>query len=49
MALEAKVWRIDADQPKQLQASRLDEEKRLEDWLCRDVGLLSDTLLVIGR
>ena len=22
---------------------------RLEDWLCRDIGLLSDELLVIGR
>ena len=49
MALEAKVWRVDADRPEQLNASRLDEERRLEDWLCRDIGLLSDKLLVIGR
>ena len=49
MALESKVWRVDADRPEQLKASRLDEEKRLEDWLCRDVGLLNEKLLIIGR
>ena len=49
MALEAKLWRVDSERPEQLQPSRLDEEKRLEDWLCSDVGLLSDKLLVIGR
>lgn len=49
MALEAKVWRVDADRPEQLKPSRLDEEKRLENWLCRDIGLLSDNLLVIGQ
>ena len=49
MTLEAKLWRVDADRPQQLKPSRLDEEKRLEDWLCGDVGLLSDKLLVIGR
>ncbi|MDE0420866.1 MAG: endonuclease NucS [Gammaproteobacteria bacterium] len=49
MTLEAKLWRVDADRLEQLKPSRLDEEKRLEDWLCRDTGLLSDKLLVIGR
>ena len=49
MPLEAKIWRIDADQPKQLKSRKLDEERRLEDWLCADGSLLSDKLLVIGR
>ena len=49
MTLESKVWRVDSDRLKQLEPSRLDEERRLEDWLCHDVGLLSDKLLVIGR
>ena len=49
MTLEARVWKIDSDKPEQLEPSRLDEERRLEDWLCRDVSLLSDKLLVIGR
>ena len=49
MTLEAKVWRVDGDGPKLLKPSRLNEEKRLEDWLCDDVRLLSEGLLVIGR
>lgn len=49
MTLEAKVWRIDSDRPQQLKPDRLAEEERLENWLCRDVSLLSDKLLVIGR
>ena len=49
MTLEAKVWRVDSDRPERLEPSRLDEEKRLEDWICRDAGLISDKLLVIGR
>ena len=49
MTLESKVWRVDSDRLTQLEPSRLDEERRLEDWLCREVGLLSDKLLVIGR
>ena len=49
MALETKVWRVDADRPEQLIPTRLDEEKRLEDWLCRDVSLLNEKLLIIGR
>ena len=49
MALEAVVWRVDADRPERLSPSRLGEEERLENWLCRDIGLLSERLLVIGR
>ena len=49
MALETKVWRVGADRPERLSPSRLDEEERLEDWLCRDIGLLSEGLLVVGR
>ena len=49
MTLESKVWRIDSDRLAQLEPSRLDEERRLEDWLCHDIGLLSDQLLLIGR
>lgn len=49
MALEARIWRIDAEQPTQLEPSRLGEEKRLREWLCSDGSLLSDKLLVIGQ
>ena len=49
MTLEAKVWRVDADGPEQLKPTKLDQERRLEEWLCRDISLLSDRLLVIGQ
>ena len=49
MMLESKVWKVDSDRLAQLEPSRLDEERRLEDWLCHDIGLLSDQLMVIGR
>lgn len=49
MTLESKVWRVDSDRLTQIEPSRLDEERRLEDWLCHDIGLLSDKLLLIGR
>ena len=49
MTLESKVWRVDSDRLTQLEPDRLYEERRLEDWLCHDIGLLSDQLLVIGR
>ena len=49
MPLEVKLWKIESDRPELVPRQRLDLEGRLEDWLCRDIGLLSDELLVIGR
>ena len=49
MALEVKLWKVDADRPVPVPRQRLDLEDRLEGWLCEDIGLLSDDLLVIGR
>ncbi len=49
MSLEVKLWKVDSDQLHLVPRSRLDLEGRLEDWLCEDIGLLSDDLLVIGR
>ena len=49
MPLEVKLWRVACDQPEPVPRGKLDLEGRLEDWLCRDIGLLSDGLMVIGR
>ncbi len=49
MPLEVKLWKVDADRPQPVEPSRLDLEGRLEEWLCRDIRLLSDDLLVIGQ
>ena len=44
MPLEVKLWRVACDQPEPVPRGKLDLEGRLEDWLCRDIGLLSDGL-----
>ena len=49
MPLEVKLWKVDADRPQPVEPSRLDLEGRLEEWLCKDIRLLSDDLLVIGQ
>ena len=49
MPLEVKLWKVDADRPQPVEPSRLDLEGRLEEWLCSDIRLLSDDLLVIGQ
>ena len=49
MPLEVKLWTIESDRPKPVPRDQLDLEDRLEDWLCKDITLLSDDLLVIGR
>ena len=49
MPLEVKLWKIEADRPRQVEPTALDLEGRLEEWLCKDIRLLSDDLLVIGQ
>ena len=49
MAMEVKLWKVEADGLKAVEPGKLDLEDRLEDWLCEDIDLLSDDLLVIGR
>ena len=49
MSLKAKVWKVECDRPRELESSVLNYEARLEDWLCRDISLLNEKLLVVGR
>ena len=49
MPLEVKLWKIEGDKPEPVAREKLDLEGRLEDWLCQDIGLLNDELMVIGR
>lgn len=49
MAMEVKLWEVEASRLTSVEPERLDLEDRLEDWLCDDIGLLSDDLLVIAR
>ena len=49
MAMEVKLWKVEGDRLAAVESVRLDLEDRLERWLCEDIGLLSDDLMVIGR
>ena len=47
--MQTKVWRVENDQLQLIEPSQLDLEERLENWICDDVSLLSENLLIIGR
>ena len=50
MTAEIRVWRIQkGNHLNPVKSSRLDMEARLEDWIEKDISILSDDLLVIGR
>ena len=49
MSSEIRLWKIENDAPKLIDESRLDFETRLEDWLCQDIGMVNDNLLVVGQ
>ncbi len=49
MALEMKLWQVDGTALKELGPSRLDEERRLEDWIVADPSVLGMGLAVVAR
>lgn len=49
MGAEIKLWHIADDTLKPIDSSSLDLESRLEEWLYKDIGLVNDDLLVIGK
>ncbi len=50
MPQDIRVWKItDQKTLKEIQKSKLDLEERLEDWLEKDIAILSNDLLVIGK
>ena len=50
MPQDVKVWEIiNRDTLKEISKSKLDIEERLEDWLEKDISIISNDLLVIGR
>lgn len=49
MAEEIRVWQIQNGELNEIPQSKLNLEQRLENWLEKDISVLSDELLVIGR
>lgn len=50
MPEDARIWEIlDNDELREIKKSKLNLEERIENWLEKDISLLSNDLLVIGR
>src|SRR5215216_1049967 len=47
---EVRMWEIFEDENlREIKRTKLELESRIEDWLERDISILSDDLLVVGR
>lgn len=49
MPQEIKIWELKEKELKEIPRVRLDLEERLEDWIEKDVSIVSEDLLLIGR
>ena len=50
MAEEIRIWQVEnGERLTEINRSKLDYEKRIEDWLNEDISILSADLLIIGR
>ncbi len=49
MPTDMKLWEVVDDNPITINRSKLDLEDRLEEWIEKDISIISDNLLVIGR
>ena len=49
MSIQMQLWSIEGDLPVRLPSARLDLEARLEQWICQDLSLVGEDLLLIGN
>ena len=50
MHQDVKIWEIQGGNTlRELKKSKLELEERVEDWLEKDISIISSDLLVIGR
>ncbi|MBD0267952.1 MAG: DUF91 domain-containing protein, partial [Cyanobacteria bacterium Co-bin8] len=50
MPEEIKLWEVQENQPlKEIKRKKLGFERQIEDWLEKDISILSKDFLVIGR
>lgn len=49
MPLEMALWRVDGGRLRELGSSRLDQERRLEDWIVADPSVLGMQMAIIAR
>src|SRR5215218_7320995 len=48
MSIQMQLWSIEADRPVRLPSAKLDLEARLERWICQDLSLVGEDLLLLG-
>lgn len=50
MPQDIKIWEIlNKDNLKEIPKEKLDSEEKLENWIEKDIGMIADSLLIIGR
>ena len=50
MAKEVRLWEIrEEEELNEIKKTKLDLEKHIEDWIEKDISIVSDNLLIIGR
>ena len=49
MPQDVKIWEINKSELKEVSKSKLDSEKKLEEWIEKDISIISNDLLVLGR
>lgn len=50
MPQDVRLWLVDEDSGlSELPQGKIDREERIEDWIEKDISIISDDLLVIGR
>ncbi|MEA2603163.1 MAG: hypothetical protein QOF89_4155 [Acidobacteriota bacterium] len=48
MSIQMQLWSIQGDRPVRLPSAKLDLEARLERWICQDLSLVGEDLLLLG-
>lgn len=49
MSIQMQLWSIQGDRPVRLPSAKLDLESRLEAWICQDLSLVGEGLLLLGN
>lgn len=49
MPVQMNLWKIADGHPAEIEATQLDFEQRLEEWIAKDLSLLGLEVLIIGR
>jgi len=49
MSIQMQLWSIQGDRPVRLPSAKLDLEARLEQWICHDLSLVGEDLLLLGN